>query len=675
AGGHAGYHRGYGAQPNAPANQYGYRGPQGGSVNAHKNNTPDHSAEAGASFGSGAASGIEDAGIEAMLEQSNEQWMHQQSIMEMQRPVYHGRPGGPRPRPHQMRPENQGPPPPHYICHLCGKPGHWIYSCSLIGQPGDGTGKPTGHRVKRTTGIPRSFLQKVDNIEDVGNALVTSDGTLVVAAANEAAWNRAQKMSRNVIVTDELIDPSLIPDSIKCNVCHRIARDAVTTPCCKTVFCSACIERELLEPGPMHFTCPACHAKGVVPDQLETAGEARSKVDEFLREYSLKQQQAEEESERAAREAAAAAATGSGSGSANGAGASSGASTAAVPSAIGASVARPPPPQPQAQQPRPPPPRQQQFGMLPGMLMGMGGGFPGMGGMPMAMGQMPQFMPGGMMMMPPPGMMPPASGWASSGMAQPVGAIAEAPHAAAAAQPHFHQPSDMQTVRARSRSRSGSRHRRSRSRDHGDHRANSRRSPRSSHGVRSKSRLSTVDNRDDERRDASADVAYEAPPMDGISARHASEHRGRSRDDSRARRDRCHADEAGSGRHGRYRSREREYEREQRRVRDRDGASQREGPSRGGGGGRRDERSRSPMHARAPRDSGRRNGGSGEHDPGVRHLSIRGQSSAAVAADRLEGGKARSILDRIRDDRPMTYGGSEQRPNADSGTRRQGGSG
>ncbi|KAJ2819622.1 Retinoblastoma-binding protein, partial [Coemansia sp. 'formosensis'] len=169
------------------------------------------------------------------------------------------------------------------------------------------------HRVKRTTGIPKSFLQKVDNIDDVGNALVTSDGTLVVATANEAAWNRAQKMSRNVIATDDAIDPNLIPDSIKCNSCHRIARDAVTTPCCKTVFCSACIERELLEPGDMHFTCPACHAKDVVPDQLETAGETRSKVDEFLREYSAKQHIAEEERERAARDAAAAAAaTGSG---------------------------------------------------------------------------------------------------------------------------------------------------------------------------------------------------------------------------------------------------------------------------------------------------------------------------------------------------------------------------
>ncbi|KAJ1894458.1 Retinoblastoma-binding protein, partial [Kickxella alabastrina] len=86
-----------------------------------------------------------------------------------------------------MRPEHQGPPPPGYVCYRCGMQGHWIYSCPSIGQANDGTGRSSGHRIKRTTGIPKSFLQKVDNINEVGNALVTSDGTLVVATANEAA--------------------------------------------------------------------------------------------------------------------------------------------------------------------------------------------------------------------------------------------------------------------------------------------------------------------------------------------------------------------------------------------------------------------------------------------------------------------------------------------------------
>ncbi|KAJ2417521.1 Retinoblastoma-binding protein [Coemansia sp. RSA 2530] len=688
--GGGGYQRGHGMQSNAPANQYGYRGPQGGGVNSHKNNASDPGTEADAGFNDYSGGTVEDAGIAAMLAQSDEQWRHEMAIMETQRPIYHGRPGGPRPRPYQMRPENQGPPPPHYICHRCGKPGHWIYSCPSIGQPGDGTGKPAAHRVKRTTGIPKSFLQKVDNIDDVGNALVTSDGTLVVATANEAAWNRAQKMSRNVIATDELIDPSLIPDSIKCNICHRIARDAVTTPCCKTVFCSACIERELLEPGDMHFTCPACLTKDVVPDQLETAGETRSKVDEFLREYSAKQLQAEEERERAARDAAAAAATGSGSSKDGSVGTSSGAPT----TAISTSIARPPVPT----QPRPPPRQQQNYGLLPGMLMGMGMGMGGYPGMPMGMGQMPPFIPPGMMMpsgmMHPAGMLPPqlpgltGGQWNNASMAPPsTGAMNGAPPTTDAQ----YQPPPLPNVQpvqlsSRSPSRSRSKHRRSHSRSssrgYRDHRSSRRRSPRPSHGAGPMSRLSSIDNREDEKREVNGggDKEYEAPPMDVDVVRHASDDRRRPRDDSRTRdvsstrgdsivrRDRRQERSSTSNsRHGggRYRSHEREPERdrEQRRERGRDGASYREGREGASRGShRRDERSRSPTNTRTARDGGRRSGDSGEHDSGVRHLLIRGQSAAAAAAaatiDRPESGKARNILDRIRDDRPISHGDS-----------------
>ncbi|KAJ2238189.1 hypothetical protein GGI13_008361 [Coemansia sp. RSA 455] len=171
---------------------------------------------------------------------------------------------------------------------------------------------------------------------------------------------------------------------------------------------------------------------------------------------------------------------------------------------------------------------------------------------------------------------------------------------------------------------------------------------------------------------------YVAPPMDiDIDiVRHVSGDRRRARDDigarddGLARRDRRHESGADNGRHGsssgRYRSHEREPERdrEQRRGhgRGRDGASQREGKEGGASRSRnrRDERSRSPTHTRATRDSGRRNGG--EHESGVRQLSIRGQSAVAAAAatiDRPESGKARNILDRIRDDRPMSYGGDD----------------
>ncbi|KAJ2396978.1 Retinoblastoma-binding protein, partial [Coemansia sp. RSA 2559] len=193
-----------------------------------------------------------------------------------------------------VRPERQGPPPPNYVCHRCGTQGHWIDKCPTLSQTTDGTGRPPAPRIKRTTGIPRSFLQKVDNLDDVGNALVTSDGTLVVATANKAAWDHAQRLTGGAIASADAIDASQVPDGLKCYICRSLARDAVTTPCCKTVFCSACIETALLQTGDMRFTCPDCSTKGVVPDQLEAASEVRGKVDEFLREYSAKRHDAQD---------------------------------------------------------------------------------------------------------------------------------------------------------------------------------------------------------------------------------------------------------------------------------------------------------------------------------------------------------------------------------------------
>ena len=49
-------------------------------------------------------------------------------------------------------------PPNGYICYRCGNKGHWIQLCPTNDDP-DFDNRP---RVKRTTGIPRSFLQKVD---------------------------------------------------------------------------------------------------------------------------------------------------------------------------------------------------------------------------------------------------------------------------------------------------------------------------------------------------------------------------------------------------------------------------------------------------------------------------------------------------------------------------------
>ncbi|KAJ1910344.1 Retinoblastoma-binding protein [Mycoemilia scoparia] len=236
-----------------------------------------------------------------------------------QRPVFSPgsgkpqRPGGFQPHGrHNNRPEHHGPPPPNYICHRCAVAGHWIYDCPTQYQQQDGDGangasadstvhKKNEKRVRPTTGIPKSFLQSVDKLEDGKNALITSDGKLVVATANELAWQSSQKFTRKTLPTDMNIDVSKIPDELKCPICSKLLNDASRVPCCKTTYCSECIDQALLRIDPeFHFVCPSCKSPGVVPDAVVADDETRRKVGKFLSDYiesekSKEQQQQQEQ--------------------------------------------------------------------------------------------------------------------------------------------------------------------------------------------------------------------------------------------------------------------------------------------------------------------------------------------------------------------------------------------
>lgn len=67
-------------------------------------------------------------------------------------------------------------PGPGYTCRKCGIPGHFINEC-----------KSSMHKVKRSSGIPRDFLMKVDSKEK--GALMTPSGEYAVPFIDREAYN------------------------------------------------------------------------------------------------------------------------------------------------------------------------------------------------------------------------------------------------------------------------------------------------------------------------------------------------------------------------------------------------------------------------------------------------------------------------------------------------------
>ncbi|KAG8774443.1 hypothetical protein FRC12_001979 [Ceratobasidium sp. 428] len=245
-------------------------------------------------FRSEGTSAEEAASIAAMFQASQEVWDETQEKMAQATPVYSNRGGFRGGKPFNQgnrgpgeaggtgggfqRPESR-PVPPGYICYRCGKKGHWIHDCPT-NDDRDWDNRP---RVKRTTGIPRSFLKTVEQPNDgpLGQGvMVTPDGGFVVAQPDSVAWQKQRARPKALTSAEIYAAPAPAAHSdLACPICERLAKNAVRTPCCRTTYCEECIQNHLLDHD---FVC-RCGKKIASFDRLEVDEKRREQVGEVVR--------------------------------------------------------------------------------------------------------------------------------------------------------------------------------------------------------------------------------------------------------------------------------------------------------------------------------------------------------------------------------------------------------
>ncbi|PNY25101.1 RING finger protein [Tolypocladium capitatum] len=219
----------------------------------------------------------------AMFAAQSEQWSAQQEEMSHQAPVF--KPGSKRPA---NVPDHE--PPNGYICYRCGNKGHWIQLCPTNDDP-DFDNRP---RVKRTTGIPRSFLQKVDksvvlaqtegdDSKRPSGIMVNAEGDFVIAEPDKVSWEQFQAKTKSSSANKEAQaeNKEVQERGLECSIDKKMFIEPMKTPCCKKTFCNDCITNALIESD---FVCPACQTDGVLIDDLTPDEETSKKIQEYLKE-------------------------------------------------------------------------------------------------------------------------------------------------------------------------------------------------------------------------------------------------------------------------------------------------------------------------------------------------------------------------------------------------------
>ncbi|KAK4690505.1 protein MPE1, partial [Lecanoromycetidae sp. Uapishka_2] len=234
------------------------------------------------------AAQTEEERVAAFMQMGADQWAQQKQEMANAAPVhragiYKG-----------SRPVNvpEGTPPDSYMCFRCKIKGHWIQACPTNNDP---TFDDT-RRVKRTTGIPKSMLIKVDaptiaandgTVDDTKQqpgVMINAEGEWVIAKPDQASWDRYQAKTKVSAAAQEAAakgSKELQDRGLECSIDKHLFVEPTKTPCCEKTFCNDCISNALLDND---LRCPECSTENILIDDLKPDEEMVVKIRKYEEE-------------------------------------------------------------------------------------------------------------------------------------------------------------------------------------------------------------------------------------------------------------------------------------------------------------------------------------------------------------------------------------------------------
>lgn len=178
-------------------------------------------------------------------------------------------------------------PPPGYVCHRCGEEGHFIKYCPTNGDPNFNI-----RRIRKPTGIPRSFLQPIEDVKGIlkdkgqkekenilaGGTVTLPEGTVAVARPNLEAWQK--EFNQKKPQQPALPAPKKY-ENLTCPLCNNYFKNAVAVPCCYASFCDECIRQALIGDDDTAYVCPLCKAPDISPELLIVNPQLQKRVAEL----------------------------------------------------------------------------------------------------------------------------------------------------------------------------------------------------------------------------------------------------------------------------------------------------------------------------------------------------------------------------------------------------------